>query len=176
MIQQPWVGCEAVAISPGRTSGQRDSRQETQIFEALASTACGTDGCPFAFSPWHTVFLGDSGFAAISQECLYANDIGDASQKVGCSGKTRSNSIAIYNKRTHSVKVVFLCMDRGNLAAHADFPLNESHDMDCVVSHCGLSVFKSPFRYINLFTVCNALDRVTDECAEEVYNHTAPFQ
>lgn len=36
-------------------------------------------------------------------------------------------------------------MDRGNLAAHADFPLNESHDMDCVVSHCGLSVFKSPF-------------------------------
>lgn len=58
MIQQSWVGSEAVAISPGRTSGQMDNRQGTQIFEALASTACGTDGRPFAFSPWHTVFLG----------------------------------------------------------------------------------------------------------------------
>lgn len=44
-------------------------------------------------------FLGNSGFAAISQECLYANDIGDASQKVGCSGKTRSDSIAVYNRK-----------------------------------------------------------------------------
>lgn len=45
-------------------------------------------------------FLGDSGFAAISQECLYANDIGDdASQKVGRSGKTRSDSIAVYNRK-----------------------------------------------------------------------------
>lgn len=100
MIQQSWVGSESAAISPDRTSRQMDSRQGTQIFEALASTACGTDGCPFAFCPWHTVFLGDSGFAAISQECLYANDIGDASQKVGCSGKIGSDSIAVYNRKS----------------------------------------------------------------------------
>lgn len=44
-------------------------------------------------------FLAHSGFAAISQEYLYTNDIGDASQKVGCSGKTRSDSIAVYNRK-----------------------------------------------------------------------------
>lgn len=90
--------------------------------------------------------------------------------------KQEATALLYITERAHNVKVVFLCMDRVNLAAHADFPLNGSHGMDCVVSHCGLSVFKSPFRYVNLFTVCNALDRVTDECAEEVYSHTAPFQ
>lgn len=100
MIQQSWVGGETVAISPGRTSWQMDSRQGTQIFEALASTACSTDGFLSRSALGILSFLGNSGFAAISQECLYANDIGDASQKVGCCGKTRSDSIAVYNRKS----------------------------------------------------------------------------
>lgn len=100
MIQQSWVGCEAVAISPGRTSGQMDCQHKGHkslkpwLRLLVAQTAVLSRSALGILS-----FLEDSGFAAISRESLYANDIGDASQKVGCSGKTRSDSIAIYNRK-----------------------------------------------------------------------------